>query len=77
MEDILECPQCSSRNITLVPDEEAKFIYKCKNCNYSGPKIIKIDRLEEQKKKLMSMTLSTSTRKEIEQAIRRRRDTKK
>lgn len=77
MEDIIECPQCNSRNIILVPDEQARFIYKCKNCSYTGTKVIKLDKLEEQKKKLMSMTLSSSTKKEIEQAIRRKKELKK
>ncbi|MBI2670687.1 hypothetical protein HYX18_01775 [Candidatus Woesearchaeota archaeon] len=73
MEDILECPQCRSREISLIPDQTAKFIYKCNNCNYSGPRIIKLDKLEEQKKKLMSMTLSKGTRKEIEEALRKKK----
>ena len=77
MEDILECPQCNSRNITLVPDEEARFIYKCKSCNYSGPKIVKLDKLDEERKKLMSMTLSKNTKKEIDQAIRRKKEIKR
>ncbi len=77
MEDILECPQCSSRNINLVPDEEAKFIYKCKNCNYTGTKIVKLDKLDEERRKLMSMTLSKNTKKEIDQAIRRRKEIKR
>ena len=73
MEEILECPTCKSRDISLVPDQAAKFIYKCKSCNYSGTRVIKLDKLEEEKRRLMSMTMSKGTKREIEEAIRRKK----
>ena len=73
MEELLECPECKSRNISVVPDQTAKFVYKCKNCNYSGTRIIKLDKLDEERKKLMSMTMSKSTKKDIEDAIRKKK----
>ncbi len=73
MEEILECPECKSRNIIVAPDQAAKFIYKCKNCNYSGIKIIRLNKLDEERKKLFSMTMSRGTKREIEEALRRKK----
>jgi hypothetical protein len=73
MEEVLECPQCRSRDVIVVPDQTAKFIYKCKSCGYSGTRIIRLDKLEEQRKRLFSMTMSKGTKREIEDAIRRKK----
>ena len=75
MEDtITRCPQCNSKNMTLV-NEDFEFMYKCKDCDYSGKKVLSTDKLDEQKSKLMKFVVSPSTRKEIESAIQKKKET--
>lgn len=66
---IAKCPKCESTNLTFSAQRD-KFI--CRECGYSGEKIKQTSRLEEQRKRLMGMTLSSKTRREIDTALRRK-----
>lgn len=72
-ETITRCPECNSTNLTVV-NEDFEFVYKCKDCDYSGKRILKTDRLDEQKSKLMKFVVTPNVKKEIEKAIQKKKE---
>ena len=62
------CPKCNSSNINLTTRGKL-VVYECKNCNYIGQNVIEIDKLKEQKEKLMRMHLNPKLKREIDQYV--------
>lgn len=66
---IAKCPKCESTNLTFSTSQD-KFI--CRECGYTGERIKESSRLEEQRKRLMNVVLSSKVRKEIDNALRKK-----
>ena len=66
---IAKCPRCDSTNLTFSTNQD-KFI--CKECGYSGERIKESSKLEEERKRLMDVVLSSKTRNEIERALKKK-----
>lgn len=68
---IAKCPRCDSTNLTFSTNQD-KFI--CKECGYSGERIKESSKLEEERKRLMNMVMSSKTKNEVERALKKREE---
>ena len=66
---VFECPECHSRNVTL-GSRGKLFVYECKDCSYIGQRVIEINRLDDEKRKLLRNVLTPRLRREIEESLK-------
>mgnify|MGYP001589974192 FL=1 len=62
------CPKCNSSDINLTTRGKL-VVYECKNCKYVGQNVIELDKLKEQKERLMKMQLNPKLKREIDSYI--------